>query len=374
MLSAFLSGLQYIMASNGATFVADANNEVFRVWQKEKNTPLASELCSSMTGAAAATTAGVSFVGLFQPAKDAPSKSITRAQITIVASNRALGYRDPATGGDRIIRFDKLTRIVTSGNGKNAPCTVSVQSGDATTAIGRLEFESDNIQQLQYWLGGLTSILNAAGYTMRSEPYAQSGTLRSYAISNSATSAFAAMSPMPSMSPMSSPSGASTPFGWSSSPMSRSGQAGNGASTPSLASYATLTPSDVAAVDEFRLRGALVTAYTLKKGQLVHKRLIVWVGGNAEAGGDADHLYWGGATDPRALGLNPDDSGDDVLELAELTAVEAGKRTPVLLALPAESVAADRCISIRSDVLKLDLVADSPQGAKAIIQALTRQA
>ena len=118
---------------------------------------------------------------------------------------------------------------------------------------------------------------------------------------------------------------------------------------------------------EFADHGALFTAYTRKKGQLLHKELIMWIAADEQG---VDHLYWGPSDDANARARQPDVDSDNDIEILDIKTIEVGKASETLQSIDDAEVPSARCVAITSSTANLDLVAESAAQAKALVHSI----
>lgn len=144
-----------------------------------------------------------------------------------------------------------------------------------------------------------------------------------------------------------------------------------------VAASAAASSSDAAPADalsSFLAKGDTMTAYTWqkKKKRLATRQLTLWIA-NDEDG--AATLYWGGSDEAHVAARQPQPEGDHELTLSDITSVEVGKgSSAVLKRLEGDASVADACcVAISSEATKLDLVAESAERAKAIVDAINQK-
>lgn len=310
LLAAWLSGLYYILSVSGLR-ITSSEAGVFNIndpagLERQPQTP---------TLPAAVVTAGIKGEG------------VVLGQMRVWVEQAALVYA-PASGekvfpvdASQVFALSSINRVQTGSR------AVTLSSGDRTLAL-----EAVSQSALSFFLAGLTEVLSENGVTVKVDRNAnQSEVERVYVAVKSVPAVVV-----------------------------------DGAADAAAIAPPASPGSDADAIAQITKDGVLATAYTTKKGQLLHKALTLWVGQDATSA--AATLYYGAADDSHALARTVDDDTSEV-ELSDIATIEVGKSSTTLQSLPDADVPSNQCVAI-TGASNLELVFDSAVNAKAFVQVI----
>ena len=334
LLAAWLSGLGYLIAAAGFRLTSDAEGTVFSINDSAALARIPAALTLPASVVTSEIRSGTVFNGMFTAFAGA-NRTTTRVPIRVWLHEDALVWQPLAsatvvpTDEQHIFKLAKMTRIST---GKHGPASATLQTAD-----NQLDLESPTQAEMSLFLSGLAALLRQADVSVRSDRESETGTKRAYVLVKSVASRFggSASSPRAILSPI------------PSSPVS--------------------PDSEASAMREFADHGALFTAYTRKKGQLLHKELIMWIAADEQG---VDHLYWGPSDDANARARQPDVDSDNDIEILDIKTIEVGKASETLQSIDDAEVPSARCVAITSSTANLDLVAESAAQAKALVHSI----